>query len=110
LDGTYALDVQPDRVTMSPAERQLAIPKTSGVTQQREYTKAIPLTKDETKFTIRYNGAILGIHPADSSAERALQQGEASHNVDVMEKALHVAFSEMGLELEDLDAVYVYLS
>ncbi len=81
-----------------------------GAKQQREYTKAIPLTDGSATFTIRYDGSILGIHPADSSAERALQQGEASHNVDVMEKALHVAFSEMGLELEDLDAIYVYLS
>ncbi|SDG52717.1 filamentous hemagglutinin family N-terminal domain-containing protein [Selenomonas sp. WCT3] len=109
-DGTYALDVQPNSVTMSPVERQLAIPKTSVAKQKREYTKAIPLTDDSATFTICYDGSILGIHPADSRAEQAVQRGEASHNVDVMAKALHVAFSEMGLELEDLDAIYVYLS
>lgn len=109
-DGTYALDVQPDRVMMTPAERQLSMPKVGEEKSQRELTKTIALKNGEADFLLRYNGSVFGIHPADKNAKGVLQQGEASHNVEVMANALHVAFSDMGLELEDLDAIYVYIS
>lgn len=111
-DGTYALQVEPDRVTMSPVEREMAVPKSNVIKQEREYTKEIPLMNGEqtASFKIRYDGSILAIHPVDAKAQKILQQGEASHNVDVMSNALHVAFSEMDLALEDLDAIYVYIS
>ena len=36
-----------------------------------------------------------------------VRSGDAAHNVDVVSQALYTAFHDMGLTLDDLDAVYV---
>ena len=37
-----------------------------------------------------------------------LKAGDASKNEEISSKALHASFNEMGLVLEDLDAIYVH--
>lgn len=105
--GTYQLTVEPERVTLEPADKDVPVPVNGIHDQYREYTKNLITKRGGADFRLSYDGSILAIHPVAQAAEQMLEAGDAAHNVDVVSQALHTAFSEMGLELQDLDAVYV---
>ncbi|SDZ73012.1 filamentous hemagglutinin family N-terminal domain-containing protein [Selenomonas ruminantium] len=105
--GTYQLTVEPDKVTLVQADKNIPVPVNGIHDQYREYTKNLTTNRGAADFRLSYDGCILAIHPAGQAAEKMLEAGDAAHNVDVVSQALHTAFSEMGLELQDIDAVYV---
>ncbi len=105
--GTYKLSVDPDKVTLEAADTSIPVPENGLHDQYREYTRNIATERGEAEFRLSYDGSVFALHPAGKQAEMMLKVGDAVHNVDIVSKALHAAFSEMGLGLEDLDAVYV---
>jgi hypothetical protein len=105
--GTYKLSVDPERVTLEAADTSIPVPENGRHDQYREYTRTITTERGGAEFKLSYDGSVFALHPAGKQAEMMLKAGDAVHNVDIVSKALHVAFSEMGLGLEDLDAVYV---
>ena len=105
--GTYKLSVDPERVTLEAADTSIPVPENGRHDQYREYTRTITTERGGAEFKLSYDGSVFALHPADKQAEMMLKAGDAVHNVDIVSKALHIAFSEMGLGLEDLDAVYV---
>ena len=106
--GMYALQVDPDEVKMEAVEQvRTDLPAAKGRETQRTYKARLTLADTTGTFDLSYDGAALSITPVDHAAFDMLNHGGARHNVDVVSKALHVAFSEMGLELEDLDVIYV---
>ncbi len=105
--GTYKLSVDPERVTLEAADTNIPVPENGRHDQYREYTRTITTERGGAEFKLSYDGSVFALHPAGKQAEMMLKAGDAVHNVDIVSKALHVAFSEMGLGLEDLDAVYV---
>ena len=57
-----------------------------------------------------YDGVILRIYPLDDGAQYVVKAGDAKKNVSLSEKAIHAAFTEMGLDLVRLKGVYVYFA
>ncbi|SHK43186.1 hypothetical protein SAMN05216582_10437, partial [Selenomonas ruminantium] len=105
--GTYQVTVEPQQVSLMPADKDIPVPKEIMPNQYREYTKPLFTKNGAAAFRLIYDGLTFAIHPVDESALRLLEAGDKARNVDVASQALHTAFKEMGLELEDIDAVYI---
>ncbi|WP_037351985.1 filamentous hemagglutinin N-terminal domain-containing protein [Selenomonas sp. FC4001] len=105
--GTYRLAVAPDKVTMELADTSVPVPANGIHDQYREYTKNLTTKRGAADFKLSYDGSVFALHPIGQEAEKMLAAGDAAHNVDVVSQALYTAFHDMGLTLDDLDAVYV---
>ena len=106
--GTYDVTETPSEVRLQPTGKRLPEPN-QPKTQYREYTKTLTTADGSGQFLLTYDGSTFRIEPTDGAALALVRAGDAKHNVDLAAKALHVGFSEMGLVLESLDAVYVCL-
>lgn len=106
--GTYDVTETPSEVRLQPTGKRLPEPN-QPKTQYREYTKTLMTADGSGQFLLTYDGSTFRIEPTDGAALALVHAGDAKHNVDLSAKALHVGFSEMGLVLESLDAVYVCL-
>ncbi|TYZ30217.1 filamentous hemagglutinin N-terminal domain-containing protein [Selenomonas caprae] len=92
--GMYALQVDPDEVKMEAVEQvRTDLPAAKGRETQRTYKARLTLANTAGTFDLSYDGAALSITPVDHAAFDMLNHGGAPHNVDVVSKALHVAFS-----------------
>lgn len=105
--GTYQLTVAPDKVTLELADKDVPLRVNSIHDQYREYTKNLTTKRGAADFKLSYDGSVFALHPIGQEAEKMLEAGDAAHNVDVVSQALYTAFHDMGLTLDDLDAVYV---
>ena len=106
--GTYDVTETPSEVRLQPTGKRLPEPN-QPKTQYREYTKTLTTADGGGQFLMTYDGSTFRIEPTDGAALALVHAGDTAHNVDLSAKALHVGFSEMGLVLESLDAVYVCL-
>lgn len=106
--GTYDVTETPSEVRLQPTGKRLPEPN-QPKTQYREYTKTLTTADGSGQFLLTYDGSTFRIEPTDGAALALVHAGDAKHNVDLSAKALHVGFSEMGLVLESLDAVYICL-
>ena len=106
--GTYDVTETPSEVRLQPTGKRLPEPN-QPKTQYREYTKTLTTADGSGQFLMTYDGSTFRIEPTDGAALALVHAGDAKHNVDLSAKALHVGFSEMGLVLESLDAVYICL-
>ena len=105
--GTYDITESPEEVKLTASAKYIPAPN-KPATQYRSLEKDITLANGEGRFTLSYNGSKLDIYPTDSSTKEMLKAGDASKNEEISSKALHASFNEMGLVLEDLDAIYVH--
>lgn len=80
-----------------------------GANQYRELSKMLATEDGTANFKLTYNGSRFQIYPTDADAQAVLQVGNETSNVAVSTQALIAAFNEMGLTLEDLDAIYVHM-
>lgn len=106
--GTYDVTETPGEVRLQPTGKRLPEPD-QPKTQYREYTKSLTTADGSGTFLMTYDGSRFRIEPVDGAALALVRAGDAKHNVELAAKALHVGFSEMGLVLESLDAVYTCL-
>ena len=106
--GTYDVTETPGEVRLQPTGKRLPEPD-QPKTQYREYTKSLTTADGSGTFLMTYDGSRFRIEPTDGAALALVHAGDAKHNVELAAKALHVGFSEMGLVLESLDAVYTCL-
>lgn len=106
--GTYEITETPTEVKVTPTAKHIPEPNKEK-SQYRSLTKTLDLTEGTGKFDLVYDGTTFNIYPADAAAKHILQAGDPQHNVEVEAKALFSSFNEMGLVLEDFDAIYVHL-
>lgn len=104
--GTYDVAVDPDSVKLEPSAKRLPEPDQPR-TQYRELMASLGTPAGTGKFKLVYDGSRFIISPVDTMATDLLVQGDPNHNVEIASQALYQAFSNMGILLEDLDAVYI---
>ena len=105
--GTYDVTETPTEVKVTPTAKHIPEPNKEK-NQYRALSKTYELTNGTGAFNLVYDGTTFNIYPADENAKALLKSGDPQHNVEVEAKALYSSFNEMGLVLEDLDAVYVH--
>lgn len=112
-EGLLEISATPDAVNVKvnpAADGVPAVPRTRNSNQYREYQKMLDTVDGAADFKLTYDGASFEIYPVDGNAQAVLQKGDSAGNVDVTAAALHTAFSEMGLSLEDMEAVLVHMN
>ena len=105
--GTYDVAKRTTEVKIEPSAQVLPEPN-QPATQYRELTTELTTDKGTGEFTLKYNGSRFTILPDDDAAMKLIVVGDETKNRDLFEKALHVAFTQMGLEVADLDGVYIH--
>lgn len=112
-EGLLEISATPDAVNVKvnpAADGVPAVPRTRNANQYREYRKTLDTVDGAADFKLTYDGASFEIYPVDGNGQAVLQKGDSAGNVDVTAAALHAAFSEMGLSLEDMEAVLVHMN
>lgn len=112
-EGLLEISATPDAVNVKvnpAADGVPAVPRTRDANQYREYQKMLDTVDGAADFKLTYDGASFEIYPVDGNAQTVLQKCDSTGNVDVTAAALHAAFSEMGLSLEDMEAVLVHMN
>ena len=107
--GTYGVSQAGETTKLSPTGMRLTEP-----VQPQRHSRSIKTniqTEDGSgMFRLDYDGVTLRIYPLDDGAQYVVKAGDAKKNVSLSEKAIHAAFTEMGLDLVRLKGVYVYFA
>lgn len=107
--GTYGVSQSGETTKLSPTGMRLTEP-----VQPQLHNRSIKTnlqTEDGSgMFRLDYDGVTLRIYPLDDGAQYVVKAGDAKKNVALSEKAIHAAFTEMGLDLVRLKGVYVYFA
>lgn len=107
--GTYGVSQAGETTRLSPTGMRLTEP-----VQPQLHNRSIKTnlkTEDGSgMFRLDYDGVTLRIYPLDDGAQYVVKAGDAKKNVALSEKAIHAAFTEMGLDLVRLKGVYVYFA
>lgn len=107
--GTYGVSQTGETTKLSPTGMRLTEP-----VQPQLHSRSIKTnlkTEDGSgMFRLDYDGVTLRIYPLDDGAQYVVKAGDAKKNVALSEKAIHAAFTEMGLDLVRLKGVYVYFA
>lgn len=107
--GTYGVSQAGETTKLSPTGMRLTEP-----VQPQLHSRSIKTnlkTEDGSgMFRLDYDGVTLRIYPLDDGAQYVVKAGDAKKNVALSEKAIHAAFTEMGLDLVRLKGVYVYFA
>lgn len=107
--GTYGIENKNQAVTLSPTGMRMPEPNQTS-TQDRKYMTSLKTPDGQGTFRLEYNGVVLRVIPVDPAAEQIVEAGDKLKNVALSEQALHVAYTQMGLDLVNLKGVYIYMA
>ena len=107
--GTYGIESKDQAVTLSPTGMRMPEPNQPS-TQDRKYLTTLKTAHGHGTFRLEYNGVVLRVIPVDPAAEQIVTDGDKMKNVALSEQALHVAYTQMGLDLVNLKGVYIYMA
>lgn len=107
--GMYGIESQSQAVTLSPTGMRMPEPNQTS-TQDRKYLTTLKTAHGHGTFRLEYNGVVLRVIPVDPAAEQIVEAGDKLKNVALSEQALHVAYTQMGLDLVNLKGVYIYMA
>ena len=107
--GTYGIENKTQAVTLSPTGMRMPEPNQTS-TQDRKYLTTLKTPDGHGTFRLEYNGVVLRVIPVDPAAEQIVEAGDKLKNVALSEQALHVAYTQMGLDLVNLKGVYIYMA
>ena len=107
--GTYGIENKTQAVTLSPTGMRMPEPNQTS-TQDRKYMTSLKTPDGQGTFRLEYNGVVLRVIPVDPAAEQIVEAGDKLKNVALSEQALHVAYTQMGLDLVNLKGVYIYMA
>lgn len=109
--GTYGVEhnEEGDKLVLSATGMRLPEPD-QVPDEERTFTTTLSTETGSGTFKLVYNGVSLKVYPQDKEAEETVRAGDKTKNVSLSEKALYVAYTEMGLDLIDLKGVYIYFN
>lgn len=107
--GTYGIENKTQTVVLSPTGMRMPEPNQIS-TQDRKYMTSLKTPDGQGTFRLEYNGVVLRVIPVDPAAEQIVEAGDKLKNVALSEQALHVAYTQMGLDLVNLKGVYIYMA
>lgn len=107
--GTYGIENKTQTVVLSPTGMRMPEPNQTS-TQDRKYMTSLKTPDGQGTFRLEYNGVVLRVIPVDPAAEQIVEAGDKLENVALSEQALHVAYTQMGLDLVNLKGVYIYMA
>lgn len=107
--GRYYLAYENDNVAMYPAEDAVSapLPKEASVSRENRKLMRIPWQGGEGEYHVAYADGIVQIYPENETAYR-LVQAKGKDEQLLLERSLTSAVRELGVQLEGIDAIYIY--
>lgn len=107
--GRYYLAYENDNVAMYPAEDDVSVPspKEASVSRENRKLMRIPWQGGEGEYHVAYADGIVQIYPENETAYR-LVQAKGKDEQLLLECSLTSAVRELGVQLEGIDAIYIY--
>lgn len=107
--GRYYLAYENDNVAMYPAEDAVSapLPKEASVSRENRRTLRIPWQGGEGEYHVAYADGIVQIYPENETAYRLVQAKGRDEQL-LLERSLTSAVRELGVQLEGIDAIYIY--
>lgn len=107
--GLYYLAYENDNVAMYPAEDDVSVPspKEASVSRENRKLMRIPWQGGEGEYHVAYADGIVQIYPENETAYR-LVQAKGKDEQLLLECSLTSAVRELGVQLEGIDAIYIY--
>lgn len=107
--GRYYLAYENDNVAMYPAEDAVSapLPKEASVSRENRKLMRIPWQGGEGEYHVAYADGIVQIYPENETAYR-LVQAKGKDEQLLLECSLTSAVRELGVQLEGIDAIYIY--
>lgn len=107
--GRYYLAYENDNVAMYPAEDDVSVPlpKEASVSRENRKLMRIPWQGSEGEYHVAYADGIVQIYPENETAYR-LVQAKGKDEQLLLECSLTSAVRELGVQLEGIDAIYIY--
>lgn len=107
--GRYYLAYENDNVAMYPAEDAVSapLPKEASVSRENRKLMRIPWQGGEGEYHVAYADGIVQIYPENEIAYR-LVQAKGKDEQLLLERSLTSAVRELGVQLEGIDAIYIY--
>lgn len=107
--GRYYLAYENDNVAIYPAEDDVSapLPKEASVSRENRKLMRIPWQGGEGEYHVAYADGIVQIYPENETAYR-LVQAKGKDEQLLLERSLTSAVRELGVQLEGIDAIYIY--
>ena len=107
--GRYYLAYENDNVAMYPAEDAVSapLPKEASVSRENRKLMRIPWQGGEGEYHVAYADGIVQIYPENETAYRLVQVKGKDEQL-LLERSLTSAVRELGVQLEGIDAIYIY--
>ena len=107
--GRYYLAYENDNVAMYPAEDAVSapLPKAAAVSRENRKLMRISWQGGEGEYHVAYADGIVQIYPENEAAYR-LVQAKGKDEQLLLERSLTSAVRELGVQLEGIDAIYIY--
>ena len=109
--GTYGVEYNEEGDKLVLSATGMRLPEPDQVPdEERTFTTTLSTETGSGTFKLVYNGVSLKVYPQDKEAEETGRAGDKTKNVSLSEKALYVGYTEMGLDLIDLNGMYIYFN
>ena len=109
--GTYGVEYNEEGDKLVLSATGMRLPEPDQVPdEERTFTTTLSTETGSGTFKLVYNGVSLKVYPQDKEAEETVRAGDKTKNVSLSEKALYVGYTEMGLDLIDLNGMYIYFN
>lgn len=107
--GRYYLAYENDNVAMYPAEDAVStpLPKEASVSRENRKLMRILWQGGEGEYHVAYADGIVQIYPENETAYRLVQAKGRDEQL-LLERSLTSAVRELGVQLEGIDAIYIY--
>ena len=109
LGGRYHLAYENDAVVVRPTADTAEVPtlREASVAQESHKTLRVPYQGAEGEYEVAYADGIVQLYPKNDAA-RQLAQAKGGDEQLLLRSGLDSAVQQLGIQLEDVEAVYIF--
>lgn len=110
LGGRYHLAYENDTVVVRPTNDTAGVPelRATSVAQEEHKVLRVPYQGAEGEYAVAYADGIVQLYPKNDTA-RQLAQSKGTDEQLLLRSGLASAVQELGVQLEDIEAVYIFI-
>lgn len=109
LGGRYHLAYENDTVVVRPTADAADVPalRTASAAEEARKVLRVPYQGAEGEYEVAYDDGIVQLYPKNDTA-RQLAQARGKDEQRLLQNGLESAVQQLGVQLEDVEAVYIY--
>lgn len=109
LGGRYHLAYENDTVVVRPTADAAVVPalRTASAAEEARKVLRVPYQGAEGEYEVAYADGIVQLYPKNDAA-RQLAEARGKDEQRLLQSGLESAVQQLGVQLEDVEAVYIY--